>query len=175
MVISVEDLKLADASFTELDDVILGRKLLAIEQMIRSTTNNNFQLQNARFVADSLDGVLLGKNKYIQAGDTVQVSTTGVNDGLYIVVDVSGNETVIDGDLHDCSNNRVTKVVYPPDVVEGVIKLLRFEIESQGRDNVSSEKLSRHTVSYFDINDNNISGYPPAVLGFLQPHMRIQI
>jgi hypothetical protein len=67
----------------------------------------------------------------------------------------------------------VTKVEYPVDVVMGVVNMLRWEIENRSKVGIQSETISRHSVTYFNMDgDNSVMGYPKSLLGFLTPYMK---
>ena len=67
----------------------------------------------------------------------------------------------------------VTKVWYPPDVRIGVVNMLRWDIENRAKVGIQSETLSRHSVTYFNMDgDNSVMGYPKSLLGFLKAHMK---
>ncbi len=78
----------------------------------------------------------------------------------------------LSGGLSDCEENIITKIYYPPDVVEGVINMLKWDLESREKIGIQSEKISRHSVTYTDINESSVMGYPKALLGFLKPYMK---
>ena len=84
-----------------------------------------------------------------------------------------GNSITVDRDLFSIDHNLVTKVEYPADVQEGVINLLQWEIENRQKVGIKQETLSRHSVTYFDQDANNqVMGYPVALLGFLAPYIK---
>ena len=172
--ITARELRQFNEIFKNFDDSFLEFKILAIEQLIRAQTNNNFQVRSARFTASSKDGFLLGKSNYIRKGDRVQITTTSINDGLYNVVNVSHIATKLDADLFDFNSNRVTRVYYPHDVILGAIELLKYDLTKRDKHGIKSEQISRHKISYVDVDANHINGYPCALMGFLQPHMRVQ-
>lgn len=69
---------------------------------------------------------------------------------------------------------------YPSDVKHGVLELLRYDlrdsneigVHSRSKMGVSSESISRHSVTYQSTNDDNFAmGYPKKMLGFLKPYM----
>ena len=81
--------------------------------------------------------------------------------------------------VHNYTHNNFQKymvdglIVYPADVKMGVVNLLKWELESRDKIGVASETISRHSVTYFDMNgDNSIMGYPKSLLGFLKPYMK---
>lgn len=70
-------------------------------------------------------------------------------------------------------NRRTGVVEYPADVKMGVINALKWDIESREKIGVSSETISRHSVTYTAVDgDNTSGGYPKAVIGFLKPYMK---
>lgn len=62
---------------------------------------------------------------------------------------------------------------YPPDVKMGVVNMLQWDIENRGKVGIQSETISRHSVTYFNMDgDNSVMGYPKSLLGFLKPYMK---
>lgn len=172
MVVKVDDLLSMD-EFKKMNKDILVSKLQAVESLIRSYTNNNFQNRTMRIEAASQDGVLMGNSPYFKTGDTVQISQSQVNDGLYGIAEIKSNAIVLDHELYDSPFNMVTKIIYPPDVRKGVIDLMIWEKENRHKVGIKSETLSRHTVTYYDQDSNNqVMGYPVSLLGFLKPYVR---
>lgn len=145
----------------------------AIEGIIRAYTNNPFQVRQARFCASSLGDMLEGSSPYIRADDTIQISESGVNDGLYVVVSADDYSTTVDRDLYDVDHNLVTKVEYPAPVKAVARNLLKWETENRDKVGVKSETLSRYSVTYYDQDaSNQVMGYPVSLLGGLKPYMR---
>ena len=172
MVVKIDKLLSMD-EFKGMDKDALLSKLQAVESLIRSYTNNNFQNRAMRIEVPSKDGALVGHSPYFKIGDTLQISQSQVNDGLYGIVDIKGNAIILDQDLYDFSSNLVTKVVYPVDVQKGVIDLMIWEKSNRSKVGIKSETLSRHTVTYYDQDSNNqVMGYPVSLLGFLKPYVR---
>ena len=154
---------------------VVEAKLEAVENLIRAYTNNNFQNRNIRFVARSLADRIFGLSEYLKVGDTVQISQSLVNNGLYVIKEIDEDECWIriDKDLFTIDNNLVTKVEYPPDVKMGVIDLLKWEIENRSKVGIKSETLSRYSVTYYDQDaTNSVMGYPASLLGFLKPYRK---
>lgn len=161
--------------FTGTNPDWLARTLTAIEQMVHSYTNNNFTVRQASFIAPALDGDLYGVNPNIRVGDTVLVTDSGLNNGLHIVtaVDNVGYTTTLGTDLLDDPLNRCTLVRYPADVRAGVLNLLTWERDNRAKVGIKSEALSRHTVTYYDMDANNsIAGYPAGLMAFLVPYRK---
>lgn len=170
MIISVEELKKM-SKFANYEDVELERKMQAIEQAIRSYTNNNFQDRNKRIECASLNGVLQKTSPYFSIGDTLEISKSN-NAGLYVITEI-GEVVALDGALYDEPYNLVTKIVYPVDIVEGALRLLEWNLTHSDKVGVQSETISRHSVTYFNMDgDNSIMGYPKSLFGFLKPYKK---
>ena len=164
MIISVEELK--EHITTDKTDKVLEAMLQALELSIRKYTNNNFQNRNKRFYADIVDGSLNSFSyPWLSEGDTVQITESKFNDGLYIL---SGNMGLLDEE-----DVLVTKVEYPADVKMGVVNLAKWELNNREKVGIQSESISRHSVTYFNMDgDNSTMGYPKSLLGFLKPYMK---
>lgn len=172
MVVEVEELT-AMQEFKGLDSDMLSMKLKAVESLIRSYTNNNFQNRTMRIEAPTINGSVLGHSPFFRVGDTVQISQSMVNDGLYVIDEITDTSIRLDGDLFDFPLNIITKVIYPADVQKGVVDLMIWERENRQKVGIKSETLSRHSVTYYDQDSNNqVMGYPVSLLGFLKPYMR---
>lgn len=60
---------------------------------------------------------------------------------------------------------------YPADVKMGVVNMLKWDAEKKV--GIQSETISRHSVTYFNMDgDNSVMGYPKSLLGFLKPYMK---
>ena len=67
----------------------------------------------------------------------------------------------------------VLKVEYPADIKMGVINLMKWDKENRSKVGVQSETISRHSVTYFNMDgDNSSLGYPKSLTGFLKPYMK---
>ena len=172
MIISVEEAKaLVDVNGWT-DDKIL-RKLNAIEQTIRAYTNNNFQQRAYRKTADIVGGLFYMEEPLFKPGDTVQVSESEVNAGLFTVSAVAEDSIIVEEDVLDEAEVLVTKVVYPDDVVDCALNLLEWEVKNRAKVGIQSETLSRHSVTYFAQDaSNQVMGYPAALLGGLKAYRK---
>ena len=117
MIITISKLRV-QTDCGELTDEFIQSRLDAIEQVIRQFTNNNFQNRNVRFVSSSSGNKLMGTSAFIRKGDTIQISQSMVNDGLYVVKEVTEDSLTVDRELFDCPSNMVTKIEYPQDVIQ---------------------------------------------------------
>ncbi len=172
MIISVNELMVID-EFSEYDENRLQAKLDALESMIRAYTNNNFQNRAVRFNGKSHGRTVYGYSQFIRIGDTVEISASGVNDGLYIVKDITPEYIEMNKELFDVLDNMVTKVEYPAAIKEGVINLMTWELENRKKVGIKSETLSRHSVTYYDQDSaNQVMGYPVSLMGFFKPYVK---
>lgn len=171
MIISVKQLKKHVS--TAIDDEVLADRLSALELLIRKTTNNNFQNRNIRFEVDISSPKLALDTPYLKPGDTVQISQSKLNDGLYVILKIEDGVITLDRDLYPEDKVLITKVEYPMDIKMGVVNLMKWEIENRDKVGIASETISRHSVTYFNMDgDNSTLGYPKLLTGFLKPYMK---
>ncbi len=169
MIISVEELT-AQVDCGDMSDIAIQRRLASIEAVIRKYTNNSFQNRSARFEGRSDNGIIYGTSPYIRAGDTVQITQSKVNDGLYVVDSVADGYITVDRDIYDVPRNRVTKIEYPPDIVDCAIKLFEWQSEYGSKIGIKSESetLSRHSTSVtYEDSSSLYMGYPTGLLSGL--------
>lgn len=172
MIIAVDEVMKLPEFFGQTESAI-AEKLNAAELMIRAYTNNSFQNRFVRFHAESLGKRIIGTSDYLRVGDTVQISQSYVNDGLYTITELADDFIRVDSELYYYPDNLVTKVEYPADVKAGVLELMKWDVKNRSKTGIKSETLSRHSVTYFDQDANNqVMGYPVALLGFLKPYMK---
>lgn len=172
MILTVEALR-KHIETNETDDV-LEEKLRAMELLIRAYTNNNFQQRAARREADVVGGFLyMEALQPFDVGDTLQISDSELNDGLYTVTEADDATVTLKEKTYDERDVLVTRVIYPADIKMGVVNMMKWELNNREKVGISSETISRHSVSYFDLSgDNSIAGFPKALLGFLKPYMK---
>ena len=172
MILTVEALR-KHIETDETDDA-LEEKLRAMELLIRAYTNNNFQQRAARREADVVGGFLyMEAPQPFDVGDTLQISDSELNDGLYTVTEADDATVTLKEKTYDERDVLVTRVIYPADIKMGVVNMMKWELNNREKVGISSETISRHSVSYFDLSgDNSIAGFPKALLGFLKPYMK---
>lgn len=174
MILSVDELK-NQVECGELTDEKILFRLKSIEEVIRQYTHNNFQNRNVRFVAESSDNRLIGSHSFFRVGDTIQISQSMVNDGLYEIQAVSDDYLTIDKDLFDYPHNVVTKIEYPADVVQCAIDLFEWKMNFGSKVGVKSESetLSKHSESTtYEDSSTLFYGYPMGILKGLAKHMK---
>ncbi len=174
MIISVEKAKEILTDFKGWSDERISRKLKAIEQTIRAYTNNNFQIRAERKTADIVGGFFAVEGTVpFLVGDTVQISESDKNGGLFTVSGVNDSTFTVAEDIKDEKAVLVTLVKYPSDVVECALNLLEWEINNRAKVGIQSETLSRHSVTYFAQDANNqVMGYPASLLGCLKAYRK---
>lgn len=172
MILSVEELK-KYINTTETDEV-LEAKLKAIELMVREYTNNNFQKRTFRKAADIVGGLFVSDQLVpFKIGDTVQISESKYNEGLYVITEIEDSTFKVSGDVIDENDVVVTVVDYPMDVKMGIINMLKWDIDNRAKVGIQSETISRHSVTYFNMDgDNSTMGFPKSLIGFLKPYKK---
>lgn len=161
----------------EEDDQALEAMLQALETLIRAHTNNNFQNRAFRAVAVAVagDNTLITNSAIpFAVGDTLQITDSELmNDCLCTVQSVKDGVITTNEALYDEAGVVITKVQYPAAVKMGVVNLMKWELSHRDKVGVASETISRHSVTYFDMNgDSSTTGYPKALMGFLKPFMK---
>ena len=161
MIISVDTLKNVYGIYKDEQEALVQAKLDGLESLIRLYTNNNFQNRNIRIECPSIDNYLIGASPYFRVGDTVQITNSKINDGLYLIKEISNNKIKLDKDIYDCENQIVTKIEYPEAVISTLVNILSWDERNGSKMGIQSESIGRHSVSYFAQNDqNSLGGYP---------------
>lgn len=172
MLLSVEQLR-AQGDFSKYTDEQLKDRLDALESLIRAYTNNNFQNRNMRVYCSSKDNVLICDSEYFKVGDTVQISNSKVNDGLYVIENINSEGLMLDGSIFDVARQTVTKVEYPKAVVNTAVDLLKWDSQFSDKRGIQSESIGRHSVTYVNQNDDNsLGGYPKALINVLTQYQK---
>lgn len=172
MIVDIETVK-KEKELKDIDDEKLKAKLKAIEKAIRKHTNNKFLDTKFRFIGPIKDGkIQVNAMPYLQKNDNIQLSHC-LNNDVYTITEISNIEITVDTELFDFKGCVVTKVVYPEDIKDGVINMLKWDFGLRNKVGIKSETLSRHSVTYFDMDKNNsLKGYPASLLGFLEDYMK---
>lgn len=144
-------------------DTEMECRLEAIESVIRAYTANRFQIRPIRFRAASREGILMGCHPAMLPGDTVEISQSGGNDGIYTVTENDGETLRLSSALLDGAQNVVTAVRYPPAVKQCAADLLKWAILRGDKIGVKSESIGRHSVTY-EGGEEMYMGYPAGIL-----------
>jgi hypothetical protein len=174
MIISVEDAKTLLGDVKDWTDERLSRKLKAIEDVIRSYTNNNFQNRGYRKTADIVGGLFINEalTPFV-VGDTVQIHDSARNDGIYTVISADDTTFSVLETVTDENDVLVTRIDYPEAVKDCALNLLEWEVKHRDKVGIQSETLSRHSVTYFSQDANNqVMGYPASLLGCLKAYKK---
>ena len=169
------------AEAQEINPDIDQRYLDGLEASIRQLTHNKFlnKAMSYRGLGVTSDAVikLSTDTTYLRVGDTVQVSYTGVNDGLYVVKSVDKGNVTLDTDklfTGKFSAGTLTKVEYPADVINGFKGLIKYDFDMADKTGIKSETIGRMSTTYYDANSNeNINGYPSALMDFIKKYRKI--
>lgn len=176
MIISLEKAKEIYPDVTQ-DD------LLGIEQAIRQETNNPFQNLNVRFFNLRFEKenkiIAFDEIEGLCTNDTIQVSNSKWNDGLYVITSVDGNTIQLEeGTRFFVGNDEsafFTKIEYPPDILFGVTKLLKYDAKMTDKIGVKSETVARMSKTYYDQNSTEtIAGYPSAMMSFINKYRKMR-
>lgn len=170
MIISVEQSKKL-IGLKNWSDERIQMKLDAIEHVIRSYTHNNFQNRGIRSDCSVITQQLFGNVPGLNVGDTIQITESRFNKGLFVVEAIEGNLITVDKKLIDELHVLVTKVEYPADVIDVVVELMEWNLNFGGKVGIKSETLSRHSVTYED-SATLFMGYPVGILNGLKLHVK---
>ena len=168
MIITVEELKTV-SELSSIPDEQLELMSEGIEDFIRQYTNNNFIIKNVTFNTPSVNGKLETVSPLFKVGDTVLISNSKYNNGVYVL---TANDGTLNKELFDDDNNKITLVKYPSAIKLGVVKLLQYNAKMDSKVGISSESLSRHSISYAQPASDSIGGYPSSLMSFLKPYMK---
>lgn len=171
MILTVDEYRQFDPLPGE-PDFLIASKLKAIEQIVRSYTNNRFTVKDMNVYADIRGSVFISEELIpFQPGDTVLVTGSRMNNGLYTVREADDNTFCVEEStegLHDAGT--VTKVRYPEAIRMGVVNMMKWEFRQREKMGIQSEKISRHEVTYADPNNIHQSfGYPDYLTSFMEP------
>lgn len=168
MIISVEKLK--EFITTDVSDMVLQAKLEALETSIRNKTHNNFQDRRYRAIGNVIGSIVeCTHTELFHIGDTVMID----ND-LVVIEGISDGKMDISETLLDSSNALITKVVYPKDIIMGVIDVMDWVLKNpSNKAGISSETLSRHSVTYQgNAEFDSDIGCPVRLLSFLNQYKK---
>lgn len=187
MIITLEEAR-------KINPAISQEALDGLEQSVRALTHNKFQNLNVRYRQLKVTGEnTLEFNEtlaYLRPGETIELSNTwsrtgsglnqdiGVNDGLYVIEEINDKAIKLkDAELFngDFPSAFITKISYPPDIVEGVKRLLQYDVSMGDKLGIKSESIARMNITYYDMNSSeSINGYPASLFGFLKKYKKMR-
>ena len=180
MIITVEKLK--QYITTDKTDEVLEAMLQALEAAIRKYTNNNFQNRGIRFTSNTGE-IRTQFTQYLKIGDTLQVSESAINNGLYTIETIVGDILNLKEQIFNENEVLFTKVEYPADIQLGVVEIMRWKLKNEDQNynpeaekDVQSESISRHSVTYAkDTTEEDIDaefGVPRKYTSFLKMYKK---
>lgn len=175
MIVTVTKLK--EYVTTTLSDDELGEKLQALEIAIRKYTNNKFQNRAIRFISET-DTIQTPMAAYLKIGDTLEVSESAINNGLYTIESITDEILGLNEPIYSEPSALFTKIEYPADIQMGAIEIMRWKLKNEEQNydptaekDVQSESISRHSVTYAkDTTESDLSiefGVPKKYVAFL--------
>lgn len=174
MIVTVDELK-SRIDTGDLTDEQINLRLESIEAVIRKYTHNNFQKVPARIEAATLNNEIIGVSPYIMPGDTVQITQSGINDGLFVVTAKTETTMTLNKFVYDNAVNRITKIEYPADVVQCAVDMFDWKLKFGDKVGIKSESetLSRHSESVtYEDSASLFMGYPKGILSSLSLHVK---
>lgn len=164
-------------------DFEIEEKLKSLEVTIKNLTNNKFLdkriRSNKRLVFNSQNKTITGDNflsKGFRKGDSIDIDECYLNKGIFTIDEVTECSIRVIEDLFDEENlTLITKIVYPYDLIQGVIKLIQYDFKMADKVGVKSETVSRYSVTYYDVNSTeSIEGYPATLMKFLDKYKKLR-
>lgn len=171
-------LTLADAQ--QINPDITQLELDAIEQQVRTLTNNNFHNRNKRITGlrfSETGLTLIYEAKGFEIGATIEINNSRFNDGIYTIVSIDSEQITLNKTTtyEYAPDALMTKVEYPTDIVVGVMKVLKYELKMASKIGVKSETVSRMSKTYFDVHSkDNVEGIPASVWSFLKKYKKLR-
>lgn len=164
-------------------DFEIEEKLKGLEVTIINLTNNKFLdkrvRSNKNFIFASDSKTITGDNFLklgFRVGDSIDIDDCLLNKGIFTIIAVTDSSITVNEDILDEENiSLITKIVYPYDIVQGVIKLINYDFKMSDKIGVKQESISRYSVTYYDLNSTeSIEGYPAALMKFLNKYKKLR-
>ncbi len=95
--------------FQAMEERELKELIAAMQELVHSYTNNNFQNRQKRITAKSENGKIIGFCQFFDEGDIIQISES-INNGLYTIVEVTDRTITLDRALYEAPYNLLTKI-----------------------------------------------------------------
>ena len=166
----------------KIDQKITQRDLNAYEEKVRILTNNHFHVPGVRIteLEIGLKGVIKLPAEFagLFKDDTVEISGTRYNDGLYTVAEISAESITLNGErwVPEIAKKGVLILVkYPDDVLDGVSKLISYRVKMGSKSGLKSKTVARMSETYFDVNaTDNVDGFPASMFSFLDKYKKLR-
>lgn len=173
MIITVDELK--KFITTDIADEELKTRLSALETAIRKYTNNLFNVRGCTSQAVIKDGkIILESPINLNVGDSIFIYGYSYSDRVVTITDVDELILTVDKELRVDEPVSIGLIQYSDDIKMGIVNLVKWDISNREKVGVKSETISRWSVTYFDLENNSLLGYPASLLGFLKPYKRMR-
>lgn len=73
---------------------------------------------------------------------------------------------------NDFIDRKTGEKFFPTDVKMGAINMIQYDLTMRAKQGISSETISRHSVTYVSSNESSVGGYPKSAIGFLKPYIK---
>lgn len=60
----------------------------------------------------------------------------------------------------------------PPDVQMGIVSMVAWSLKTADKQGIASETLSRHSVTYVQLGEDSVMGFPKGIMAFCKPYRR---
>lgn len=174
MIMTLDEAQLANPDITQ-------AQLDAFEVMVRNYTHNHFQVKGARFygLEFTTTGIVNQAPSWLAVNDTIEISETLFNNGVYTVSAITDTEITLNGSNElrpETADKAYASLVrYPADIAQGILKLIKYDYKMGDKIGVKMESISRMRTDYYDISTGeNAEGYPKALIAFLTKYEKIQ-
>ncbi|GFZ30734.1 hypothetical protein CSC2_12600 [Clostridium zeae] len=164
-------------------DFELEEKLKALEIMVRNLTNNKFldnKIRSYKKLNFQVEGNVISGNNFLKLGfrqgDSIDIDECLLNKGIFTISEVTDTYIKVDeAILEEQGSALVTKIAYPYDLVQGVIKLIQYDLKMADKLGIKQESISRYSVTYYDVNSTeSIEGYPAVLMKFLNKYKKLR-
>lgn len=164
-------------------DFEIKEKLKGLEITIRNLTNNKFldiKIRSNRKLTFLSDSKTITGDNFLKLGfrpgDSIDIDDCLLNKGIFTITTVTDSSIAVNEDILDEENiSLITKIVYPYDIVQGVIKLINYDFKMSDKIGVKQESISRYSVTYYDVNSTeSIEGYPATLMKFLNKYKKLR-
>lgn len=171
-------LKLLDAM--KIDKSITQADLDALEQKVRTLTNNKFHhshIKNHNLAL--MDNQIITTDELIgfKEGNRIEIVGTKYNDGLYNIIAVDDHTITVNADFILETNKEafVVRIDYPVDLANSLKEIIRYQTKMANKTGVKTERVSRTSVTYHDVNStDNIEGIPSSYWSFIRKYRKIR-
>lgn len=164
-------------------DFELEEKLKSLEITIRNLTNNKFldrRIRSYRKLTFQSESKTITGDNFLKlgfrVGDSIDIDEALLNKGILTISEVTDNSIKVTEEiLDDDSFTLITKIAYPYDLVQGVIKLVQYDFKMSDKIGIKQESISRYSVTYYDVNSTeSIEGYPATLMKFLNKYKKLR-